>query len=128
MLDTLRVKSGKFILYVGALKTMNHITNSKFQYLNSFNLSFQFLKLALRVRRGSSQSSAWVYCFTYLEFVSIFLISAYSFLTSHNIDVVTALFCYLQGTTMEHNLDVYHDSRFPKIEPRRVLKIYKILP
>ena len=49
-----------------------------------------------------------MYCFTYLELASIFLISAYSFLTSHKIDVVVALFCHLQGTTMEHNLDVYH--------------------
>ena len=47
-------------------------------------------------------------CFTYLELVLIFLISAYSFLTSRKIDVVTVLFCRLQGTTMEHNLDVSH--------------------
>ena len=32
--------------------------------------------------------------------------------------MVIALFCRLQGTTMEHNQDVYHVSRFPKIEPR----------
>ena len=41
--------------------------------------------------------------------------------------MVIALFCRLQGTTMEHNQDVYHVSRFPKIEPRRLLKANMVL-
>ena len=97
LLDTLRVKSGNLILYVAAVKTKNY----------KFNISFQFLKPGWRMTGGPS--CAWVYCMFYLpRAFSIFLISTYSFLYSSKIAVVVAIFSHLQGTTMEHNLDVYH--------------------